>query len=89
MQRKLILRKYWIFSIYQFGESQAESYFRELIQVIKVLAAQPNLGRDRPELLNALKSFTHKSHNIYYSINTAGIFIERVLHQSRDLKNQF
>lgn len=77
------------YSIFKFGENQAELFFIELESLFNMLADQPYTGRDRPELKTGLKSFTHKSHNIYYAINSNGIRIVRVLHHSRVIKDLF
>ena len=54
------------------------------------LAANPFLGRERPDLGPDLRSFpVENNYIIIYSLSGAGIEIIRVLHGSRDLPTLF
>ena len=49
------------------------------------LALQPTMGRPRPELGEALRSWpVSKSYALYYLPDDHGITVIRVLHQARD-----
>lgn len=54
-----------------------------------LLAASPELGRERSELLDGLRSFPVKRYVIFYRPINGGIEIVRILHGSRDIPNLF
>lgn len=54
-----------------------------------LLAGQPLMGRERPELAPNLRSFPVDSYVIFYRPTTDGISIARVLHGSRDFNALF
>jgi plasmid stabilization system protein ParE len=54
--------------------------------LIELLAAHPNLGRNLDELNNSeFRAYTVQSYRILYRIMSTHIEILRVLHSSRDL----
>ena len=54
-----------------------------------LLAGQPLIGRERPELAPNLRSFPVSSYMIFYRPITNGVGIARVLHGSRDIDALF
>lgn len=64
----------------------ADRLSRRLERAINSLAANPELGRERPDL----RSFpVENTYLIIYSLSGAGIEIIRVIHGSRDLPTLF
>ncbi len=62
----------------------------ELLDVIQaavsLLAAQPEMGRPRPELAEGLRSIPTRTHYIiFYVIDADGLLVVRVLHHARDI----
>lgn len=52
-----------------------------------ILASQPMMGRLRPELAEALRSWpTSMSYILYYLADASGITVVRVLHHARDVQ---
>lgn len=49
------------------------------------LAETPGMGKDRPELAPALKSFPVAHYVLFYRVVPAGIELVRVLRSSRDV----
>jgi len=70
----------------RFGIGQAENYLLEMEQNFHLLSKNVNLGRDASEFAIGLNKFTYKSHVVFYQLADDGIFIVRVLHQSRDFE---
>jgi toxin ParE1/3/4 len=54
-----------------------------------MLAQFPEMGRSRKELAEELRSFPVKPYIIFYKRMETCIEIVRILHQSRDIENQF
>ncbi len=50
------------------------------------LARFPNMGRERPELADGLRSFPVGRYVVFYLPVTNGIEVVRVLHASRDVQ---
>ena len=68
----------------------ADRLSRRLESAINSLAANPELGRERPDLGPDLRSFpVENTYLIIYSLSAAGIEIIRVVHGSRDLPTLF
>ena len=71
------------------GIDQAVKYVSDFDVVFENLARHPNLGRDRSEIREGLRSFLHKHHIVFYRIMMDKIRIVRILHEARDLPRQF
>ena len=54
-----------------------------------MLSQFPNMGKQRDRLLTGLRSFPIPPYIIFYRTITEGIEVVRVLHQARDVDNQF
>lgn len=51
-----------------------------------LIGTQPEMGRARPELADALRSFpTQTPYIIFYLIDADGVIVVRVLHHARDI----
>ncbi|HWV14874.1 MAG TPA: type II toxin-antitoxin system RelE/ParE family toxin [Cellvibrio sp.] len=73
----------------QFGIDQAATYLSELEENFMRLIANPQLGRERNEICEGLRSLTPSSHVIFYRTHDDHIRIIRILHGSRDLPKLF
>lgn len=51
----------------------------------RILADHPSMGRARPELDSAIRSYPVDSYILFYRPHTHGIELVRVLHASRDV----
>ncbi len=68
------------------GAAQAAKYLRELYGIFGMVAANPGIGRSRHQLWEALRSFGHGSHVVFYMPWQAETAIIRVLHGARDIE---
>jgi toxin ParE1/3/4 len=75
------------YTIFKFGQDQAEAYLTELEDTLSLLSKNINMGETRTDLSPRLKSFVYKYHTIFYDIEAEGIYVLRVMHHSRDIKN--
>jgi toxin ParE1/3/4 len=66
----------------------ADRMMQEIKQKLRLLASQPTMGQQRPELAN-LRSFSVGNYVILYRIAQQGIEVARVLHAARDIGAQF
>jgi toxin ParE1/3/4 len=67
----------------------ADAFAARINRELRTLARQPRLGRERPELLEGLRSFPVDSYIIFYVPRSRGIEVVRVLHGARDLRPFF
>lgn len=82
------LEDIWIY-IAQDSEQAADALIDEIIQRLPKLAAFPDMGRKRDDLLKGLRSFPVKSYVLFYRRIQEGIEIFRILHGRRDIKSEF
>ena len=74
------------------AEEIAERYFALVLSTVRLLAENPELGRERKfrhEALKGLRSFRverpfHR-HIVFYRATETDLFVERMMHGSRDL----
>jgi len=63
----------------------ADRYLEKLQEKAQKLAEFPDLGRDRPELAESLKSFPVDRYNLYYIVTETKLILMRVLPGDRDI----
>ncbi len=73
----------------EFGLDQAVSYVSAFDACFAQLIENPELGRERGEIREALRSIASGSHTVFYRIFKDHIRIVRILHGSRDLPKHF
>ncbi len=78
-----------VIEIYQwgaetFGEAHADSYHDQLERCFALLAAHPNMARERREFTRPVRLHPHGAHIIVYRDQDDGILIVRVLHGRRE-----
>lgn len=64
----------------------ADRMVRRFSQLFQVLAENPHLGRERPELSEGLRSFPADEHVIFYRVVGRSISIQRIIAHSRDVQ---
>ena|SRR4028118_2212369 len=82
------LENIWTY-IAQESEQAADALIDQIIQRFPKLAAFPDLGRKRDDLLEGLRSFPVKSYVLFYRRTQEGIEIFRILHGRRDIESEF
>ena len=68
---------------------QADRWVDRLDEKLRLLAAQPMMGRSREELAADLRSFPFGRYVIFYTPVDGGIDVVRVLHSARDIDAAF
>ena len=64
----------------------AAQFVMRIHEHCQLLAARPNIGRERPELAQQLRSFPLGRYVIFYRAVDDRVEIVRVLHGARDLR---
>ncbi len=71
-------------SITAFGLVQAEQYYTQLYQCLRLLADNPAMGVDASDIRQGYRRFAHQSHIVFYTTDTTGILVIRILHKHMD-----
>ncbi len=79
----------YIYSLENWGEAHADAYLGELYAVFTRLSENRLIGRERPELGDAIRSFPCGSYIVFYMPHEEGVAVVRVLHGSRDVDTPF
>ena len=77
------------FYIAQDSPVNADRFLDKLEEKSLKLCEFSDIGLDRPELAEGLKSFPFDHYMLYYRPTSAGIELARVLHGSRDINTLF
>lgn len=68
---------------------EADLFTYQILERCLLLASQPLMGRERPELADGLRSLALGKYVIFYRLHSNGVEIVRILHGSRDLEGLF
>ncbi len=77
------------YTVAEHGLAKAVDYVDNFDPLFTRLIENPQLGRDRREILEGLRSISQESHIVFYRILKDRIRVVRVLHGSRDLPTLF
>ncbi len=75
----------WNYTVKIWGEKQAEKYLQDIEDKLNQLAANPELGRRRPEISHGYYSFPAQKHIIFYLNSGSHIDIIGILHGKMDI----
>jgi toxin ParE1/3/4 len=75
------LRNIARFTVQTWGKKQRDTYLRAIDRRFSWLAANPHLGKARPEINQGYYSYPQGSHVIFYLVREGGIDIIGVPHQ--------
>ena len=67
----------------------ARRFVRFLRAKCRILAADPYIGRERPELSAGLRSYPVQRHVIFYRVLGDAVEIVNIIHGSRDIEAMF
>lgn len=72
------------------GKRQRDKYLKQLDDAFKLLARQPEIGRDAGDIKLGYKRFSQGSHTIFYRAGAESkIVVIRILHSSMDVERHF
>ena len=72
------------FGAEQWSDDQAAAYARDLARLFSILAAQPQMARERTGLPDGIRVHPFRSHLIFYRPDETGIEILRIAHARSD-----
>ena len=75
----------WNYTVETWGEKQAEKYLQNIEDKLNQLAANPELGRQRPEISAGYYSFPVQKHILFYLNSGGHIDIIGILHGKMDI----
>lgn len=75
----------WNYTVEKWGEKQAEKYLQDIEGKLNQLAANPELGRQRPEISPGYYSFPVGKHIVFYLLSDHYIDIIGILHGRMDI----
>lgn len=74
------------FTADKWGKRQRDRYLKQLDDAFKLLARQPNIGREAEDIKPGYKKFSQGGHIIFYRAGTESkIVVIRILHNSMDV----
>jgi toxin ParE1/3/4 len=79
----------WSYTIETWSESQADKYYKLIINACSAIAKKPEIGKAYPEIYPELMGKLTSKHIIFYRVmEDQSIEITRILHERMDLKNK-
>lgn len=69
--------------------NEADKFIDSFEPIYDILAKNPHAGKARPEIMQGLRSFPHRTCVIFYFPTDDGVLIYRVLHSARDIQEIF
>ena len=84
------LTNIWSYTVDTWSESQADKYYKLLINACTDISKKPEHGKVYPEIYFGLKGRLASKYVIFYRVmEDQSIEITRILHERMDLKNKF
>jgi toxin ParE1/3/4 len=79
----------WIYTVETWSESQADKYYKLIINACSAIAKEPQIGKVYPEIYSGLKGKLISKHIIFYRVREdESIEITRILHERMDVNNK-
>ena len=85
LSAKSDLIEIWNYSVENWGGKKAEKYLQDIEDKLNQLAANPELGKHRPEIAPGYYSFPVRKHINFYLISDSHIDIIGILHRRMDI----
>ncbi len=77
--------KIFDYTAHEFGMDQSVKYVSAFDDIFEQLLQNPQIGRERKEIRDSLRSITKGNHVVFYRVLKDRVRIVRILHGSRDL----
>jgi toxin ParE1/3/4 len=79
----------WNYTVDTWSESQADKYYKLIINACSEIAKKPQIGKDYPDIYPDLKGKIASKYIIFYRLmEDQSIEITRILHDRMDLKRK-
>lgn len=83
------LSNIWDYTYDEWSETQADKYYRLLINTCLEITKNQNIGKSYIQISTDIKGYSVGKHIIFYRVTKTKIEITRILHQKMDLKSRF
>ena len=80
------LKEIWHYSFDVWGEEKADAYLMDIKEKLRMLAENPGIGRNRPDIKPGYHSAPVNKHVIYYMLEEQNINVIGVLHERMDVR---
>ncbi|NJR16916.1 MAG: type II toxin-antitoxin system RelE/ParE family toxin [Calothrix sp. CSU_2_0] len=87
-EAKTDLKEIWKYIATQ-DKERADNFLRVLNETLQKIAHHPFMGKERPEIMEEIRSFPFKNYVIFYRPLDDGIELVRILHGARDVEALF
>ena len=67
------------------GNDRADEYISRLQEICELIASQPGMGVDRPDITKGVRSFPVDRYVIYYEQHGPTLYVLRVWHTAQDV----
>lgn len=75
------------FTVGKWGKRQRDKYLKQFDDAFKLLARQPEIGKDADDIKPGYRKFSQGSHMIFYRAGTdSKIVVIRILHNNMDVE---
>lgn len=81
------LEDIWEYTFETWSKTQANRYYKEIIQGIDVICKNPEIGKSIEEIKSNHRIRKVKFHLIVYKVKNNIIFVDRILHERMDIDN--
>lgn len=81
---KADLLEAWLQVAHHRGVNAADTYLSKLRGLCELIANQPEMGVNRPDVADGVQSFPVDSHVIYYEHDDSTLFVLRVWHTAQN-----
>jgi toxin ParE1/3/4 len=79
----------WYYTVEAWSESQADKYYKLLLNACSLIAKKPQIGKVYEEIYPELKGKRTSKHIIFYRVmDDQSIEIARIIQERMDLKNK-
>lgn len=78
------LERIWLYSLRNWGVTQADTYVAELEAGFAKAASRPSAGSDRGYVRPGLRKLSVGSHAVFYFCDDTVLTVSRVLHYGQD-----
>lgn len=79
----------WEYTFNKWSLEQADKYYLILVEAMKMLLKEPNMGKSYEKIRKNYRGLQTKSHIIFYKISSQGeLEVIRILHQNMDIPNK-
>lgn len=83
------LAQIYDYSVAEFGPKVAEAYLTGLRNAFERLLEFPFMGTIYPDVTPEVRVILHRSHRVFYRIESDKVLVVRILHKMRDARTVF